>query len=295
MFELKEREAELDKIKSLISAKKWVGNVPDKLMAAGIEGEKQLSAKGFHYLKMDLNDEKWYMVFNTDTIGKDEWVDLATQTKSYLFFNPMNGKISGAESVKNKIRLQLEPEQCLFIKCTDKETEAQKFLYEELAVKPVDIGALWRITFFIGGPAYPGNIQTDELISWTKTGDMETRRFAGTVRYTTEFNHDGDTKVAILDLGVVKDCAHVKLNGKDYGTVLGPSFKVKVDNLVNGKNVLQVDVTNVAANRIRDLDINKIVWRKFYDINFVNIDYEPFDASVWEIRDAGLLGPVKLR
>jgi hypothetical protein len=55
-----------------------------------------------------------------------------------------------------------------------------------------------------------------------------------------------------------------------------------------------VEVTNVAANRIRDLDINKIEWRKFYDINLVNIDYEPFDASGWEIRDAGLLGPVTL-
>jgi hypothetical protein len=51
----------------------------------------------------------------------------------------------------------------------------------------------------------------------------------------------------------------------------------------------------VAANRIRDLDINKVEWRKFYDINLVNIEYETFDASGWEIRDAGLLGPVKIR
>lgn len=295
MFELKEREAELEKIKSLISAKKWVGDVPEKLLAAGVEGEKQLSDKGFQYLKMQMNNENWYMIFNTDTLGKDEWVELTAQVKSYLFFNPVDGEISRAESVKNKIRLKLEPEQCLFVKCTDNETDAPKFLYENLAVKPVDVGALWRITFYNGGPAYPGNIQTDELLSWTKMGDMETRRFAGTVRYTTEFNWNSDSKVALLDLGVVKDCAHVKLNGKDCGTLLGPSFKIKVDNLASGNNVLQVDVTNVAANRIRDLDINKIEWRRFYDINLVNIDYEPFDASGWEIRDAGLLGPVKLR
>ena len=295
MFDLKEREAELDKIKSLISAKKWVGNVTEKLKTAGIDGEKQLSDKGFHFLKMQLNDEDWYMILNTDTIRKDEWIELTKLANTYVFFNPMNGDISLAESVKNKIRLQLEPEQCLFIKCTDKETDAPPFLYENFTIKPVDIGALWRITFFNGGPAYPGNIQTDELISWTKMGDMETRRFAGTVRYITEFNYSGESKAAMLDLGVVLDCAHVKLNEKDFGTLLGPSFKVKVDNLINGKNILQVDVTNVAANRIRDLDINKIGWRKFYDINFVNIEYEPFDASGWEIRDAGLLGPVRLR
>jgi hypothetical protein len=162
-------------------------------------------------------------------------------------------------------------------------------------MKPVEIGALWRISFLNGGPAYPGNLQTDELLSWTKMGDMETRRFAGTVRYQTEFNWDGDAKTAILNLGVVKDCALVTLNGKEIGTVLGPSFKIKVDNLVQGKNSLQIDVTNVAANRIRDLDINKVEWRKFYDINLVNIEYQPFDASGWEIRDAGLLGPVTLK
>ena len=38
----------------------------------------------------------------------------------------------------------------------------------------------------------------------------------------------------------------------------------------------------------------RVEWRRFYDINLVNIDYEPFDASGWEIRDAGLLGPVTI-
>jgi hypothetical protein len=125
-------------------------------------------------------------------------------------------------------------------------------------------------------------------------GDMETRRFVGTAKYTTEFNWESEAKNGVLDLGSVKDCAHIKLNGKDFGALLGPDFKINVDNLEQGKNILQIEVTNVAANRIRDLDINGIEWRNFYDINFVNIDYEPFDASKWEIRDAGLLGPVSI-
>jgi hypothetical protein len=55
-----------------------------------------------------------------------------------------------------------------------------------------------------------------------------------------------------------------------------------------------VEVTNVAANRIRDLDRRGVRWRIFKDINFVNINYRPFDASDWPIRAAGLLGPVTL-
>ena len=48
------------------------------------------------------------------------------------------------------------------------------------------------------------------------------------------------------------------------------------------------------ANRIRDLDARKVEWKKFHEINFVNIHYRPFDASTWPLADSGLLGPVKL-
>jgi len=53
-------------------------------------------------------------------------------------------------------------------------------------------------------------------------------------------------------------------------------------------------VDNLMANRIRYMDQQGIEWRKFHEINFVNIDYEPFDASAWEPMPSGLLGPVQL-
>ena len=59
-------------------------------------------------------------------------------------------------------------------------------------------------------------------------------------------------------------------------------------------NVLEVEVTNVSANRIRDLDRRGVKWKNFYDINIVNLDYKPFDASNWPLTDSGLLGPVTL-
>jgi hypothetical protein len=50
----------------------------------------------------------------------------------------------------------------------------------------------------------------------------------------------------------------------------------------------------VAANRIRDLDRRGVNWKIFKDINLVNVDYQPFDASNWPLTDCGLLGPVTL-
>ncbi len=55
-----------------------------------------------------------------------------------------------------------------------------------------------------------------------------------------------------------------------------------------------MEVTNLAANRIADLDRRKVPWKQFHEINFVNIDYKLFDASGWPALDSGLLGPVRL-
>jgi hypothetical protein len=35
-------------------------------------------------------------------------------------------------------------------------------------------------------------------------------------------------------------------------------------------------------------------WKKFYDINIVDIRYKPFDATKWDAMPSGLLGPVTL-
>jgi hypothetical protein len=55
-----------------------------------------------------------------------------------------------------------------------------------------------------------------------------------------------------------------------------------------------VEVTNASANRIRDLDQRGVKWQNFRDINFVNQDYKPFNASSWPLADSGLIGPVTL-
>jgi len=61
-----------------------------------------------------------------------------------------------------------------------------------------------------------------------------------------------------------------------------------------GDNELVVEVTNLSANRIRDLDRRAVDWKKFHDINLVNHLYKPFDAAGWDLKPSGLLGPVTL-
>ena len=100
----------------------------------------------------------------------------------------------------------------------------------------------------------------------------------------------------VLDLGDVRHVARVRLNGRDLGTAILRPYRVEVpaDLLKPSGNELEIEVTNLAANRIRDLDRRKVAWRIFRDINLVNIKYKPFDASNWPVFDSGLLGPVVL-
>jgi hypothetical protein len=37
-----------------------------------------------------------------------------------------------------------------------------------------------------------------------------------------------------------------------------------------------------------------VPWKRFHEINFVNRDYKPFDASAWPPLPSGLLGPARL-
>ncbi|MHA1268137.1 MAG: hypothetical protein ACTSRS_23185 [Candidatus Helarchaeota archaeon] len=85
------------------------------------------------------------------------------------------------------------------------------------------------------------------------------------------------------------------LNGKSLGTVWSIPFSLRIGKaLKEGENLLEIEVTNLSANRIAYLDRKKVNWKKFYDINFVNIRYKKFDASGWEPMLSGLLEPIKL-
>ena len=146
-----------------------------------------------------------------------------------------------------------------------------------------------------GGPTLPRPIEVAELGSWTEwAGDREAlRAFSGTARYSIWFDKPAAGEAWALKLGTVCHSARVRLNGQDLGTVYARPYRIHLpdDTLTEGRNRLEIDVTNLMANRMADLDRRKVQWRTFF---FVDIRYQPFDASGWEPLPSGLLGPVQL-
>jgi hypothetical protein len=240
-----------------------------------------------------------YFVANRGKARVDAWVPLTARGAAALLLDPMSGNTGMAASRKNatgglEVYLQLEAGQSIFVRVPFKAPPGgTRWIYRGAGQETSPVAGKWRVAFVEGGPDVPKATQLDRLESWTKFAGEAGERFAGTARYTVEF--DAPSGEWELDLGDVRESARVRLNNRDLGTLISAPYRVVAQGLKAKGNLLEIDVTNLAANRIRDLDRRKVQWRIMHDINFVNMDYKPFDASGWEIRDSGLLGPVVLR
>jgi hypothetical protein len=199
-------------------------------------------------------------------------------------------------SDRNEIYLDLPPGASQIVRLIAGRTVAgPAWDYWQPDGAPSAITGTWDVKFVQGGPELPASFQTTNLASWTALGDAGAQRFAGSALYTIHFDAPAaPAGTSYLDLGEVCQSARVRLNGRDYGTLVIPPFRVAVDNLKPADNLLEVEITNVSANRIRDLDRRGVPWKVMRDINLVNLDYQPFDAADWPLADSGLLGPVTL-
>jgi hypothetical protein len=63
------------------------------------------------------------------------------------------------------------------------------------------------------------------------------------------------------------------------------------DALKRGENVLEIEVTNLAANEVRAMSKDGATWERYY---IVSIEYEDFEPAKWDPMPSGLLGPVRL-
>jgi hypothetical protein len=308
------------KLAKLGSGRVYVGDLEAALTAAGVVREAITDHPGVMFIRRQHDDGHTYFLANQGMTPMDGWFTLGVNELPALL-DPLTGQTGFAQTRKTDggvaVRLQVEPGHSLIIKTFTAEVSATPaWVYRETAGAPQTIAGPWQVEFIAtpapGSAPLPKKFETAKLESWTQNGDPETVTFAGTARYTTKFdwrrtsntehptsniepsaiNHQPFT----IDLGEVCHSARVKLNGRDLGTLIMHPYRVAVpaDVLKAVGNELEIEVTNLAANRIRDLDRRKVEWKFFKDINFVNIGYKPFDASKWPVFDSGLLGPVTL-
>lgn len=275
-----------------------VGDLGEALALAGIRRETLADVPGLRLIRRKHRDGQCYFVANQGTAVLDTWFEPARRAISADMMDPMTGEIHHAPSSAREgggaFHLRLEPAQSMIIRTWDAVRSAPSPRAWQM---PDPSGAVlagpWSVAFMSGGPVLPAAYEARELRSWTDNGDPETEKFGGTALYTTRFDAVGPGPW-ILDLGEIKHSARIRINGIDQGIRFMAPYRMVVSGIKEKDNLLDVEVTNLAANRIRYMDANKIPWRVFKDANVVSIRYKPFDASTWPILPSGLLGPVRI-
>ncbi len=118
------------------------------------------------------------------------------------------------------------------------------------APAPVAIEGAWEVLF-----PEAGKIAFPALTSWTESKVTSVKYFSGTATYRKVIDVPANwlelARTPWLDLGDVRELAHVRINGIDCGVAWHAPFQVPVESALKpGQNVLEVEVTNTWANRL---------------------------------------------
>jgi hypothetical protein len=254
---------------------------------------------GLKYIRRQTGQGIYYYLVNHSPETVDSFVPLNASGETCLLLDPQTGATGLAQTKtdsETKVRLQLRSGEAMFVFVSGETLKAENWKYLEKSLSPMELNGKWKLSFTDGGTVIPKETEIQKLVSWTELPSVEAQNFSGTGVYETTF--DVPVKSAgeyLLDLGKVCESARVWVNGQDAGILWSIPFTARIGRFLKpGTNSLKIEVANLMANRIRQMDQQKVQWRNYHEINFVNINYKDFDASGWKPMPSGLLGPVKI-
>lgn len=303
--ELKAGLSFMDTGNGISEAKKGKGllvlcdNVQKALEFKGINRER-LTDSGLKFVRRDDGGDKYYYVVNHSAKIVENDIPLNVKARSIVIMDPQTGDfgtaVSSITDEGTRVKVQMQPGEALILKTVSGNAEYMPWKYLEGALPAVDVKGRWDLNFTKGGPVIPEARQLKKLGLWTSLPDSAVLNYSGLAEYTATFDMPKSRAGEyVLDLGEVRESAHVWVNGQDAGILWSIPFKARIGKYLKpGENTIKIEVANLMANRIRDMDKKGIVWRKYNEINFVNINYLEFDASGWKVQPSGLGGPVEI-
>lgn len=281
-------------------------DLAELLSQAKIHRETLVDA-GLQYTRRSMGTGHCYFISNPTKAIINQWITLQAAEKNVLLFDPMNVRAGHAktktENGETKVLVYLNAGESCILKTSTTSTYTEGNPYHMVTGVPETLQGKWRIKFVSGGPELPPSAELQTLGSWTMLSNEAVKSFSGTAVYSTRFARPAVTANAYeLDLGAVQETAEVWLNGNKLGTLIGPSFKTRINHAdLKEENFLEIKVTNGMPNRIADLEKKGVVWKKFYNTNFParlaqnrgadNL----FTASKWQPKESGLIGPVTIQ
>ncbi|WP_339707271.1 glycosyl hydrolase [Algoriphagus aquimarinus] len=267
----------------------------------GIYREKLVDS-GLDFIRRKVADGTYYFLVNHSSNPISQSISLNTKAGTVMAMDPLTGKrgtISSESTADGtSVTLFLKSGESIFLKTFDEKVDLEIPAWPDYSksASTTDISKNWKLTFTQGQPKLPAAQSIDIIKPWTGNGDTDADDFSGQASYSSEFDFKkSEGKHYLLTIDKVHESAKIWINGDFAGNSWSIPYQLDIsEHLVNGKNTIKIEVANLMANSIRYLDRNKIEWRNYHEINFVNIDYKPFDASNWKTMPSGLGGKIQI-
>lgn len=240
-----------------------------------------------------------YFIANLTPNDVDAYVPLAVSWRGAVWFNPLNGERYAAETKDGLIRIALRSGESMILQtfneplATDGGLSPRK--HPAAAEKVIDTP--WTLSFTESAPRVARSWTLDKPQTWETLNDDSVRVTMGTGVYTTtiKLGKDEAQKHWAIDLGDVRESARVYINGQFIGCAWSVPYVLDCkDFLHKGKNVIRIEVTNLPANRIADMDRRGVKWRIMKDINVVDLNYKKVSYAAWQPVKSGLNSEVRL-
>ena len=278
-----------------------VGTNPTELAKAA-KPEQMRTHYGLKTIRRTNANGHHYFIANLSPNDVDARIPLAVACKGATWFNPLNGDIRPADFNADGIVIRLRSGESMILQTYDEAMPSNESLPLKDAQKNVVWNDIilqgpWTLSFIEECPKVEQKYVLDKLRTWESL-DEQTRVTMGTGVYTTKFklSKKEDPKGAWkIDLGDVRESARVYINGQFVGCAWSAPFILDTkQTLKMGSNEIRIEVTNLPANRIAELDRQGVKWRKMEEINVVDINYKNTTYDQWEPMPSGLNSTVKL-
>ncbi len=269
-------------------------------MARYAKAEAMKSELHLRAIRRKTTDSWHYFMANLTPNDVSSSVALTVPCKSATWYDPMTGDITPAVITNGKVCINLRSGESRILKTSttsnDSSTNPTSLTCSTNFSEALPITGPWTLTFTEEAPKVDQTFKLDKLQTW-ETLSPEAAITMGTGVYTTTFRltKQQARQHWMLDLGDVRESARVYLNGRFLGCAWAVPFVLDCrDALQKGKNELRIEVTNLPANRIADLDRKGVKWRKMNEINVVDINYKKTTYEGWTPVKSGLNSEVRL-
>lgn len=297
-------KAHIEKLKAQ-GANIIVGTSATDLTKAA-KAEKMKTELGLKLIRRSNDKGHHYFIANLTPNDIQAYTTLAVPMATAMWFDPMTGNRQRAEICGDSILVNLRSGESIILQTFNHKDET---LSKELASLPVRcewkktspiVKTLnnWKLSFTEATPAIFKTYNLDTTKAWENLDDS-TRTLMGTGVYECTINLSAaELKKGnswTIDLGDVRESARVYVNDSLIGCAWAVPYRLSFANLLHkGNNKIRIEVTNLPANRISELDRQGYKWRKFDEINVVDINYKKTSYADWTPVASGLNSEVKL-